>query len=187
MDKSNEIVIKELKKGSEDALRWLFEQYNGILTAFARYTIRNSMLAEDIVQDAFCTLWENRYKLYSDQNLQAYLYKLVRSRCIDFLRKKKAKTNYDNQVQWKLRESELIHSGPGNSILSEISASEAQIIIQKTLEALPHQTREIFYLSRNELLKNKEIAQKKGISEKTVEYHIAKVLQRLRESLKDFL
>lgn len=180
-------IVNGLKHGSEEALRTIYDQYHGMLVAYAKFTIRNSSLAEDFVQDAFCTLWENRTKVDADKPIQSYLYKLVHSRCIDYLRKINSKTKYNLQAEWKLRELSLTQTPFENLILSGILAQETQDIIQQTLNSLPEQTREIFQLSRYEQLKNSEIAERMGVSVKTVEYHIGKALHQFRSALKDFL
>jgi RNA polymerase sigma-70 factor (ECF subfamily) len=185
MDKST--IVAELKLGNEEALRIIYDQYNNLLVAFAKYTIRNPLLAEDFVQDAFCSLWENRAKLDIDQPIQGYLYKIVHNRCVDYLRKANSKTKYTLQTEWKLKELSLTQAPFENIILSGILAQETQAIIQKTIQSLPEQTREIFQLSRYEQLKNLEIAERLGVSLKTIEYHIGKALQQFRSALKDFL
>ena len=187
MDRTTTSIVSDLKLGNEKALRTIYSQYNGMLVAYARYTIRNSLLAEDFVQDAFCTLWENRTKLNSDQPIQAYLYTLVHSRCVDYLRKINSKTKYNLQTEWRLKELSLTQAPFENIILSGILAQETQDIIQQTIQALPEQTREIFQLSRYEQLKNSEIAERLGVSVKAIEYHIGKALQQFRNALKDFL
>ena len=185
MDSST--IVAELKLGNEEALRTIYDQYNNILVAFAKYTIRNPLLAEDFVQDAFCSLWENRAKLHTDQPIQGYLYKIVHSRCVDYLRKSNSKTKYNLQTEWKLKELSLTKIPFENIIISEILAEETQSIIQKTIQTLSKQTREIFQLSRYEQLKNLEIAERMGVSVKTIEYHIGKALLEFRSALKDFL
>ncbi|HEY4784574.1 MAG TPA: RNA polymerase sigma-70 factor [Bacteroidales bacterium] len=187
MDKTDATIVDDLKQGNEKALQAIYEQYNGKLVAYAKYTIRNPLLAEDFVQDAYCTLWKNREKLTSDQPIQSYLFKVVHNRCVDYIRKIISKTEYTSHAEWRLREIELTQVPFENIIVSEILADEAQIIIQQTIQNLSDQTREIFQLSRNEQLKNSEIAERTGLSVKAIEYHIGKALQQLRTALKDFL
>jgi RNA polymerase sigma-70 factor, ECF subfamily len=187
MSRPNSIIIEGIKRGDEKSLKELFDLYDGILVAFARQTVRNPLLAEDFVQDAFCTLWENRATLIADQSIQAYLFKLVYRRCVDYLRKQIVHDHFKEYAVTKLKELELMQNSLESHIIAEISAKEANNVITQTLEKLPDQTREIFYLSREQSLKNIEIAEKMGVSVKTIEYHISKTLHHLRESLRDFL
>jgi len=187
MPSSNSDIIEGIKRGEEKSLNELFDLYNGVLVAFARQTVRNPLLAEDFVQDAFCVLWENRVVLNAEQSVRAYLFKLVYRRCVDHLRKQVVHENFREYAMMKLKELELLQSSIESHIISEISADQANNLIIQTLEKLPDQTREIFHLSREQSFKNTEIAEKMGISVKAIEYHISKALHQIRESLKDFL
>jgi RNA polymerase sigma-70 factor (ECF subfamily) len=60
-------------------------------------------------------------------------------------------------------------------------------VVDATLESLPEQSRRIFTMSRFEHLSNKDIADTLGLSIKTVEFHITKVLKVMRVALKDYL
>jgi len=187
MNNDNASIVEGIKKGNEKSLQILFNQYNGLLLAFARSVVRNPLLAEDFVQDAFCALWENRAKLDKNQSIHSYLFKIVYRRCIDYLRKCIIHENFRTYAEFKLKELELMQTSLENYIISAITSEEARKITQLTLQNLPDQTREIFLLSREQALKNTEIAEKLGISVKAIEYHISKALQQLRDSLKEFL
>ncbi|NJO91906.1 MAG: RNA polymerase sigma-70 factor [Chloroflexia bacterium] len=187
MNNANSSIVKGIKLGSEKSLKVIFDQYHSPLVAFAKNIVHNPLLAEDFVQDAFCSLWENRSKLKNEQYLHSYLFKIVYRRCVDYLRKQSVQKNFGEYTKAKLKELDLIQNSIENYIISAITAKEAQEIIQNTLNSLSDQTREIFNLSRHKSLRNVEIAKKMGVSVKSVEYHISKVLQQLRESLKEFL
>jgi RNA polymerase sigma-70 factor (family 1) len=184
---NNTSIVEGLKQGSEKSLCLLHEQFYGMLVAFAKHTVRNPLLAEDFVQDAFCTLWEKRIMLNTEQPVQAFLFKLVYRRCMDYLRKQIAHENFREYSEAKLKELEMMQISMESLIISDMSATAAQKIIEQTLQNLPPQTREIFRLSREQLLKNGEIAQKMGVSVKAIEYHISKALRQFRDSLKEFL
>ena len=69
----------------------------------------------------------------------------------------------------------------------KIFSTEIQHIVNKALDKMPPQSREIFMLSRNSNLPTKKIAEQQNISLKTVEFHITKALRILRVELKDYL
>ena len=69
----------------------------------------------------------------------------------------------------------------------ELFSSEAQRLIDETLESLPEKTRTIFIMSRYENKTHKEIAEHLGLSTKSIEFHISKALGVLRKRLKDYL
>lgn len=187
MSYSNKAIVEGLKTGKEEFLHLLYDQFSSILEAYAKNTVRNPLLAEDFVQDAFCTLWENRLKLNPEQPVQSYLYRLVHNKCVDFIRKQQAHSKYSKRNELKLMEIELTQHPFENIIISEITANEAHSIFQETIQNLPEQTREIFQMSRYLQLSNNQIAEKKGLSVKAIEYHITKALQQLKNSLQEFL
>jgi RNA polymerase sigma-70 factor (ECF subfamily) len=184
---SNREIVEGLKTGDKEMLHRVFDKYNDTLVAFAKNTVNNPLLAEDFVQDAFCTLWESRTKLNPELPVQSFLYKLVHSRCVDFLRRQHAYTNYSKKNEMKMQELENSQVHFNNLIISDIIAKEAKEQLRETLHDLPEQTREIFQLSRYQEYTNPEIAERVGLSVKSVEYHISKALQQLRKSMQEFL
>ena len=58
-------------------------------------------------------------------------------------------------------------------------------MIEASLQKLSPKTREIFRMSRKEGMKNKEIAEKLEVIEKTVEYHLMKAIKQIKSDLPD--
>ena len=71
--------------------------------------------------------------------------------------------------------------------IEQLFVDEIGDIVRKTVEQMPEQTRRIFVMSRFENKRNAEIAAALGVSVKTVEFHITKILKVLRENLKDYM
>jgi RNA polymerase sigma-70 factor (ECF subfamily) len=144
--------------------------------------------AENIVQDLFLFLWENRIILHTINNLNAYLFTLTKNRCIDFLRGK-INENTRNEKMQSLFESELKLKLDSLEIFETHHLSDEKIeeIINDAINALPKKCREIFVLSRFEGMKYKEIAEKLDISVNTVENQMSIALRKLKVSLKQYL
>ena len=81
-------------QGDVTALEELVREYGDALVRFAYCYVKDSAAAEDIMEDAFATLLVRRRHFSECDNLRAYLYKTVRNRCLDYLRKRK-KANAD--------------------------------------------------------------------------------------------
>ena len=90
-------------------------------------------------------------------------------------------------AEWQQRELAIRISTLEGCNPEDIFSVEIQTILNRTLEELPEQTRNVFKMSRFEQKSGKEIAQSLGITVKGVDYHIAKALKALRVSLKDYL
>lgn len=172
--------IKEFNK--------LFSNYRGIFIRFANTYIQDEETAEDIVVDSLVYYWENRHSLTSDSNIPAYIMEVVKHKSLNYLRNQRIREDIEQNL-WahmervrKLKITTLEACDP-----EELFSSEAQHLIDKTLESLPEKTRTIFIMSRYENKTHKEIAEHFGLSTKSIEFHISKALNILRKRLKDYL
>lgn len=144
--------------------------------------------AENMVQDLFLQLWEHRDQIPFHGNLNAYFFTVVKNRCIDILRKhcQMHQRQYSlSEVQYKELEFKLYSLQKFDE--NNFSLAEIEQIILRAVDALPPRCREIFWLSRMEGLKHKEIAERLNISVNTVEGQIAIALRKLKVGLKDYL
>jgi len=155
---------------------------------FANSYVRDMSLAEDIATEGFVTYWENRHSIPEGSNIQAYIITIIKNKCLNYLMhsevKSKTLSKMQDNAQWELnlRISTLEACDPESLFSTEIKE-----IINKTLAQLPEKTFEVFSMSRYKNKSHKEIAQILNISTKGVEFHISKALNKLRESLKDYL
>lgn len=136
--------------------------------------------SKEIVQDAFVTLWEKKDMIQEDKSVKSYLFVAVKNKCLNQLRgEKKFLSN--------LIELENLEGLSINSFTDSVETKEIRKAIDAAIESLPEKCKEIFLLSRNEQLKYHEIAERLGLSVKTVETQMSRALAVLREHLKEFL
>lgn len=171
---TNGIIVEEL-----------FKKYYKILRAYAYRLLGDKDMAEDIVQDVYYELWKKKEQLIMEEAIKFYLFRSVYTKSLNHLNSKEY-TNQEPfeqstegriqgiymQSQWLDQESELMYK-------------ELQTEINTIVDSLPEQCKKVFLLSRKYELKNWEIAERLGISLKTVEKHITKALSILRSNLKD--
>ena len=131
--------------------------------------------SRSIVQEVFINLWVKREKIEVAVTLKAYLYSMVKNRCIDYLRKEKVTAEISPSV-------ESLKQIPFHDLVEEAELNDC---INKAINLLPEKCREVFMLCRFEGLKYYEIAQKLNISLKTVEMQMGIALKKLREYLSD--
>lgn len=136
--------------------------------------------AEEIVQQVFLKVWEKREQLSINQSFRAYLYQSVYHESLNYLKHQKVKKAHQTFVQYQQKEG---HESMGNTI----GAKELQEKILEGLSLLPEQCRTIFQLSRFEDLKYREIADKLGLSIKTIENQMGKALKIMRTHLAAYL
>jgi RNA polymerase sigma-70 factor (ECF subfamily) len=171
-------LLDRLKSDDDKAFRAIYSRYGKRCFGFALQKIKSREAAEEITQNIFISLWERRSTL-SIQNLESYLMVSVKYQVINFLesqltREKFALTlppQYDGE----------------NTVENTVFLQDLMRALEKALDGLPEKTQEVYRLSRFENLSGREIAERIGLSEKSVEYHISQSLKFLRLQLKDFI
>lgn len=165
---------------TNQAFEQLFKTHYKALHAYANLILKDEDSAEEVVQQMFLKFWEKRELLQVETSMKAYLYKCVYNDSLNFLKHEKVKLKYHDFT--KQTADHL-----SDSASAKVELSELQIRLREALNQLPEQCRTIFQLSRFEELKYREIAEKLGISIKTVENQMGKALRILRVELTDFL
>lgn len=170
----------------EIAFEQIYVTYFPRLIRFAETYLLNREEAENTVQDMFMSLWEHRKETPFHGDVTAYLFIILKNRCIDILRKnvRNSSTSLSDiqreELNYKLYSLEAFDT-------DELSFSELQKAVTLAVEVLPERCREIFRLSRIHGMNNREIARKLHISPNTVENQISIALKKLRMKLKDHI
>ena len=158
------------------------------LFLFAKEYVLFDEEAENIVQDIFLMLWEKKDILRVDVSLTAYLFTLVKNKCIDFLRHRMVEQIYSENIQQEYNEELNVKLFALESFDHNFSSEEQiEILLRNAIDKLPERCRLIFIKSRIEGKKYKEIAEELNLSVNTVEGQISIALKKLREELKDYL
>lgn len=148
----------------------LYLTYYSKLVRFAKEFVQHEEDAENITQDVFTDLWEKRDFITHIDNMNAYLFRLVRNRCLDYLRHKLSEQRYMESLQLSCEEE-------------AVEDHDTEILIRAAINSLPQRCRDIFLLSRVEGLKYREISEHLGISVNTVECQMGIALKKLRMKL----
>lgn len=166
-------TLKELKNGNNTAFEEIFNRYSKQLYLFALSYLKSEVSAEDIVQEVFIKIWNNRMAIKTDTSFQSYLFTIT----LNSVRK------YFNQLS---RLNELKHD-----ILFDSSGfkadfddrSEYQFMLDKLdefISLMPEKRREVFIKKKIEEKTLKEISEELSITTKTVEYHITEAMRFLK-------
>lgn len=177
-----------MQKNNKSDFSRVYSIYFPKLVRFAREFVLSTEDAENIIQDIFIYLWEHQVLLDTLTNLNAFLFTLVKNKCIDQLRHRKLlerkreefKIVLDKEIQLKLYALQQFDE-------NALSNEDIEIILNNAINSLPEKCREVFILSRMEGLKNREIAERLNISAKTVENQMTTAIRKLRVELKDYL
>ncbi len=174
------VILAALKQGDKNAFSYLFTAYYRDLVLFADRLLHNSDSSEEIVQDLFVRIWEDRESLDIRFSFKSYLLKSVRNRCIDSIRHHKVREDYYGTSRYRI---DNLDFSTDNYILD----SELEIALTSALKKLPAELSESFRMHRQEGLKYAEIAEKLNVSVRTIEVRMGKALNLLREELREFL
>ena len=156
----------------------LFDRHFDDLRTFIFYRCGNLDMAQDMAQDVFMKVWEKRENL-NNQNLKSLLFKMGNDLVISNYRKEAVRNDFAQcaTAQGAMTQ-DACQSPEDDMIYQELVAAYA-----KALELMPEANRTVFLMSRNEELKYHEIAERLGISIKTVEKRMSAALQYLRTKL----
>lgn len=163
----------------------LYLIYYPKLVRFAKGYVMFYEDAENITQDVFADLWEKKENMLYIENINAYLFRLVRNKCFDYLQHRVYEQRYVENVQASF-EMELnlqLQSLDGFETSNGSEGEEAERIVLAAINSLPKRCRDIFLLSRMEGLKYREISERLGISVNTVECQMVIALKKLRGKL----
>lgn len=171
------VSLDELKTGDIRLFESLFREYYRPLVVYSMKYVRDVDAAKEIVQEFFVRLYEKRSSLVIDTSLKSYFYRSVYNSCI----------NYISHMEMRNRHIKNLAMQSENEFSdNQVALIELQSRIYKSVEAMPEQCRRIFKLNRFEGLRNEQIAEKLGISKRTVETQISKALRILRKKLADY-
>lgn len=180
MSYSDHELSEMLRKGDQDALKYLFDVYYKDLVIHAMKMVVNIGVAEELVQDVFIQLWNYRDKFSLKKAFNSYLFTSVKNRSINYLKSKHGRIRFDD----------LGLIGPMQSASpadEEILLEEVKEAIKNAIEKLPQKCRIIFNLSRNAGMSADEIAGHLGLSKKTVQTQIAIAVRKIKLHLGDKL
>lgn len=170
-----------IREGDKIEFEKSFKLYYKPLCDYAYTIIKDSDESEEVVQNIFYIIWCKKETLDITTSLKAYLYRAVYNSSLNKLKHVKIKLAHAEDYK-----SNFSSEGT-NTVFEQIDGKELNNKIQSVLSLLPEQCGIVFKLSRFENLKYSEIAEKLGISVKTVENHMGKALKIMREGLKDYL
>jgi RNA polymerase sigma factor (sigma-70 family) len=99
-------IITRLRQSDPSIFQWLYKEYYVALCTYAKKFTRDSQSAEEVVQDAFLKIWENRETLIIRESLIAYLYRTVQNNCLNYLRHLQVINKFNEYYTEKLHEAE---------------------------------------------------------------------------------
>lgn len=169
-------AVSKLREGDEKAFSQLFEFFRHKIFNTSKKMNLSSEDAEEIVQEVFLIIWKTRQNLNSELSFNAYLLTILKSLIIKKAKKEARRIAYEvyafSNLEIETNETEL-----------EIEYSELERVSISEIEKLPKTQKEIFKMKNYENLPSGEIAEKLGISKRTVESHIYVATKSIKDKL----
>jgi len=169
-------LVARLRAGDETALRVIVCDHASRLGAIAFALLGRDDMTQDVVQDVFVTLWEQRETLVIHQSLRAFLVRAVRNRAIDILRRERRYARFDDEnVHAHLDTSSVVYNA-AEGVLRE---ADLDLELHRALRLVPPQPRRAFLLSWHAGLSYEEIADVLDVTVATVYKLMYRATQRL--------
>lgn len=170
-------VTGRIRQGDAGQFESLFRSSYVSLVRYAKIIIKDHDTAEEIVQDLFVRLWQDRQTLTIKSSLNGYLFRAVHNRCLHWI-------SHSRVVEKHAMEMAAEDQPNAESPLEVMQYRELQEKIAEVIEKLPERCGRIFSMNRFEGLKYTEIADKLSISVKTVEAEMGRALKEFRKALR---
>lgn len=158
------------QKDTEAFTEFYLDNFKKLILVSDKY-VKSIPVAEEIVQNIFLRIWEDKQLLTEIDSILSYLYRSTTNASINYLNREKSLEKHHLKIAEKLTTEEVDGLDEQNEMI---------VLLYKEIELLPDKCREVFKLSRFEGMKYKNIALQLNIAEKTVENHMGHALKVLR-------
>jgi RNA polymerase sigma factor (sigma-70 family) len=174
-------LVRRIGGGDEEAFRSLFGAYGPSALALASRVLRQRHLAEEIVQEAFLTLWLTP-ELYDERrgSVKAWLMTMVHHRAVDAVRREEAQRRRSDDVVAGVREED---DDPTDDVVEALAAPAEQAAVLGALGSLPPEQREVLELMYFDGLSQVQVAEKTGAPLGTVKSRALLGMRRMRAAL----
>lgn len=173
-------IIERVRTGDEHSYRLLVERYQTLVFTIAFRMVRDRAEAEDIAQDVFLKVFRTLDQFREESTFKTWICRITTNRCIDWKRKHGSRQEATTQVEEADRIVDEIHERPEQSMVRR----ETQEEVRKAIEEMPEKYRTILLMYHFQGLSYKDIADREGISPRTVETRLYRAKHLLRTALK---
>ncbi|HLT47622.1 MAG TPA: RNA polymerase sigma factor [Rubricoccaceae bacterium] len=179
MPPSDHALIEAFQGGDEFAFVALYNRYRGPVYAFCAKMLLDRAAAQDVMQEAFVRVYENRQRLLSAGSFKAYLFAIARNQCLNGLRRQG-------------RHAPLPEAGPGAPAAAEtpfgdLLKAEQVALVNRFLASLSPEYREVLVLREYQNLSYEEIAAVTRNTVSSVKSRLFKARRKLGQYLEPWL
>ena len=174
-------LMARLRGGDEDAFRGLFDRYAPTANALARRVVRQSHLAEEIVQEAFMAVWRDPGAYDGDRgSVKSWLMGMVHHRAVDLVRREEAHRRRAEAAIPEALEEQADHA---DDVVQQLGLPEERRVVRAALDELPDEQRQVLSMMYFDGLSQSQIADRTGIPLGTVKSRTLLGMRRMRGAL----
>lgn len=166
-------LLRRISEDDRHAFRDLYQRYTPVLYPFVKSLCNDDALCEDIVQEIFIKVWENRADAINIKHIKSYLFKAAKNRFLNELRKQKKERNLADTRTY----NEIDPLTPE----IQLTFKEGMRLGEEALSKLSPKRKLIVEMSTREELSLDEIASRVGISKNVVKKLLYQGLAMLRK------
>lgn len=163
---------------SEEALRELYMLYHKRIARYIGFYVHSGEAVVELTSDVFFAVWENRRELTEIRNFNAYIYRIAKFKALNHLRRRSPSTIDLDQLPLEL--FARTETTPEDDCISSETIRE----IDRAIESLPPKCKLAFKLVREDRMSHREAAETLLISVKTLEVHLSRAVQKIRDVLR---
>ena len=173
-------LLRQVAASDERAYASLYHTYYPVVFSLSLKMVKIHSAAQDVCNEVFLAIWQNRQRLMEVQSLRAYLQTAARNQSLNMLK---------SMTRSALAKAEIAKSFPGTSLSSEdrIQEKEYTDFIHRGVEQLPPRAKQVFTLCRQQGYSYEDVSAELGISRNAVKSHMVYSIKKLRSQVaKDF-
>lgn len=167
-------LILQISHGDQIAFARVFSIYGNKLYSFIVSLSGSTQIAEDAVQDVFLKIWQKREELGSIDNFNCYLFRMAHNHTLNMMKRMARETLILSEIAQQ-------SAAQKNETLSDIEFKDIRQLYHEAIETLPPQQKLVYKMSREDGLKQQEIATKLNISIATVKSHMTQAFRSLKK------
>jgi RNA polymerase sigma-70 factor (ECF subfamily) len=180
------VSIERIRQGDVGEFEKLFRSCYKRLCIYAEHIIGDPVDAEEIVCNLFVKLWERREQLPVRVSLESYMASAVHHEAVNCLKHAAVEDRYREKAQYRLKHLDLLYPEGTDTPLTDMLDKELYELIEKALQTLPPQCREVFVLHMMDELSYEQVALQLNVTVNTVRTQMTRAMKKMRRALSPF-
>ena len=174
----SEELLRSLRDGEHSTMEYLYHTYWEVVFDTAYKRVRDEEIAQDITQEIFISVWENRERLHIKSSLEAWLKGAVKYKVINYFKSSIVREKYEEDLVQLIGNQAEPSSAESMIMLKELNQQLDHAMLE-----LPEKMRVIFFMSRRQQKSTKEISDELNLSAQTVKNQLSAALKLIRKKL----